>query len=411
MTATELATAPADPAAGLFRSITGWEHEGEPRELSSVDRGAEGLVRWFDIGRPSSVGEVLSVLEPVCDGLTAEMVEDLLTPDDEPHGVTYGDGKIRLASSFEAGVRRANCHTRRGEAEDAGDLVIKPVELLANDNWLITCWHPTRVFAGAKRLEDEPAKGPGAELFERVKSRWMCGPAHSPGDLGVLVMHELALSYASTHRALSGWLEDWELGLYIDDDSNHETLPKLWGEMAVLRDWLNPLNRPGLRVDLDRAWLRATDHNAVIEVDKRVDRALANLAELGATLRSSFQVLHVQQAQEEREQSERTQHRVEIMAAAFLIPTLVVGFYGANTWIPGQNQHWGFEVMVAALVLLSLGGAALVRYWQRQQAAQTERLKAERARLKSELMRARTPESAMATDAANHTVELRLEER
>jgi Mg2+ and Co2+ transporter CorA len=266
-------------------------------------------------------------------------------------------------------------------------LVIRPVELLANDNWLITCWHPARIFVGAKLVSAEPATGPRPELFEHVARRWVRGPGRSSGDLGVLILHELALTYAPAHRALSRWLEDWELGLYVEDDPNHETLPKLWGEMAVLRDWLNPLNKSGLRTDLDRAWLTATDHDSVIEVDKRVDRALANLAELGGKLRSSFQVLHVQQAQEEREQGERTQHRIEIMAAAFLIPTLVVGFYGANTWIPGQGKRWGFEVMVAALVLLSLGGAALVRYWHKQQAAQTAKLKQERARLRSQLTR------------------------
>jgi len=58
--------------------------------------------------------------------------------------------------------------------------------------------------------------------------------------------------------------------------------------------------------------------------------------------------------------------RVEIGAAAFLIPTLVVGFYGANTWVPGQGSHWGFWVMLAALIALSLLGVGLVLRWQRR---------------------------------------------
>jgi hypothetical protein len=386
MTVTDRRVLTAPTAWNLFR-ITGWAPGSTPGGLTLAEATDERLVRWFDIERAASVAEVLATLQPICAGLTGEMIEDLLTPDDEPLGVRYGDGRIRLASSFEAHARRADTPSQRGEAQEAGELAIRPVELLANDNWLITCWHPTRVFAGANRLADEPASGPPAELFERVAHRWACGPGRSSGDLGVLILHELALSYAPTHRALSAGLVDWELGLYVDDKPNQEALPRLWGEMAVFRDWLNPLNRPGLRTDIERAWLTATDHQAVIEVDNRIDRALANLAELAAKLRSSFQVLYVQQAQEEREQSERTQHRIEIMAAAFLIPTLVVGFYGANTWIPGQGKQWGFWVMVTALLVLSLGGAALVRYWHTQQRAQTEKLKRERSRLKAQLMR------------------------
>ncbi len=49
----------------------------------------------------------------------------------------------------------------------------------------------------------------------------------------------------------------------------------------------------------------------------------------------------MQTAEEARSRKERTQHRVELIAAIFLVPTLVVGFYDANTWVPGQGRHWG----------------------------------------------------------------------
>jgi hypothetical protein len=29
----------------------------------------------------------------------------------------------------------------------------------------------------------------------------------------------------------------------------------------------------------------------------------------------------------------------------------VVGFYGANTWVPGQGRHWGFYVMLGVLIV------------------------------------------------------------
>lgn len=158
--------------------------------------------------------------------------------------------------------------------------------------------------------------------------------------------------------------------------------------MAVLRDWLGPLNRAGLRADLGKAWLAATVHSEVIAVDDRVDEALDDLEKLSDTLRSSFNVLHFQQAEEQRARTEQMQHRIELLAAIFLVPTLVVGFYGANTWIPGQQAHWGFYVMVGALLFFSVATVGLLLRWQRTQAGQAQRDADERARIRDDLLRA-----------------------
>jgi Mg2+ and Co2+ transporter CorA len=201
-------------------------------------------------------------------------------------------------------------------------------------------------------------------------------------------MNELALTYAPAHRALFSWLEEWELSLYVDDAlDNQDELPELWGLMAVMRDWLNPLNHPGLRADIGKSWLVATDHKAVIEVDDRVDKALAGLAKLSERLRQSFGLLHLEQSEEQREHSERMQRRIEIAAAVFLVPTLVVGFYGANTWVPGQGKHWGFWVMVIVLVLLSLAALLGVLYLQRRSGKTAREASSERRRVRTELLR------------------------
>jgi Mg2+ and Co2+ transporter CorA len=222
----------------------------------------------------------------------------------------------------------------------------------------------------------------------RPAARWKRSPGQLPGDLGISVMHELALTYAPTHRALYAWLEDWELSLYIEDDlNNHEQLPELWGLMAVLRDWLNPLNKAGLRADIDKAWLPVSDHAAVIEVDERIDKALAELGRLSDTLRQSFGLLHMEQAEEQRRHSERMQRRIELLAAIFLLPTFIVGFYGANTWVPGQGRHWGFYVMVAALVVLGTLVVGYVLRAHRRTEAARKAATAERKRIREQLLR------------------------
>jgi Mg2+ and Co2+ transporter CorA len=173
-------------------------------------------------------------------------------------------------------------------------------------------------------------------------------------------MHELALTYAPAHRRLHAALEEWELRLYdaggefgdVSEEEEHR-LHDLWGARARLRDWLNPLNVPGLRSDPDKAWLPTANHEEVVAVDERIDKALAALSKLGETLRSSLHLLHIKKSEAQRERNEELQWRLQLLATIFIVPTVIVGFYGANTWVPGEHRHWGFLVMVVAIFVLT----------------------------------------------------------
>jgi Mg2+ and Co2+ transporter CorA len=384
-----MATATAHSVgATAVRRCSLWRPGDPPVDVEASDSSTVDGVLWFDVaGSPEAAPKLLEQLRPSCPGITLEMLADLLEPDPEPEGAPYDDGSIRLASSFSVKAKRAKRKAARGSAQRAGVLIFQPVELLAADGWLVTCWHPTQPFAGSERAEPGE-RGTSDEVFGKAAARWAGGSARTGGDLGTLVMRELALSYKPAVRGLEGWLEDWELSLYVEDDlSNPDELSRLWGEMAVLRDWLKALNRPGLRADADIAWLPVGDPRLVIDVDDLVDKALDLLRSLAQTLRSSFGVLHVQLAEEERERREGIQRRVELAAAIFLVPTLIVGFYGANTWVPGQQRHWGFWVMVAILVAASVAVVVGLLRWHSRQAAEAERDLAERRRQHAELVR------------------------
>lgn len=357
-----------DTAAGVqgedkpecFVSATVWAEGRGPREYDETGSGTAGGVRWFDLASTAAAEEVFDLLNPVCPGLEREMLTDLMLRDDVPENRGWHEGAVRLASSFAV---------YSPEARDAGGLkpvftssaeaVYEAVELLAGEDWLITRWHDACLYRGANRIEDGLPPASREVLRAAVAKRWVAGHGRTAGDLGVLAMHELALTYAPTHRRFHMALEKWELNLYgtggegQPDEADERRLRDLWGACARLRDWLNPLNVPGVRRDPDKAWLPAADHDEVVAMDKRIDDALHELSKLSETLRNSFHLLHIQKSEQQRERSERLQRRIEILAPIFVVPTLIVGFYGANTWVPGEHRQWGFWVMVAAILVLT----------------------------------------------------------
>jgi Mg2+ and Co2+ transporter CorA len=344
---------------------TVWRPAQGPATLDLETPGFDGGIAWFDVRSNGDAAELFEFLGPRCDGLTLSMVSDLLEPDRRPQGERYGDGELRLASTFAVYPTKTK-NDLEGDWScplPSADLIYQPVELLSNGDWLLTCWHPREKYRGYDRVGDPQSPRRHPEIARGVEKRWCAKNASTAADLGVLVMHELALTYAPAHRQLYAALEDWELKLYGLTGEQDETgeidadTPRaLWSARARLLDWLGPLNIPGLNEDLDKAWLPATDHDEVKLVDKRVDKALDALKTLGVNLRSGFHSLQAQTAERQRERNEVRQQRIERLATLFLIPTLIVGLAGANTWIPGQQRHWGFEALLVFMFVATAMG-------------------------------------------------------
>jgi hypothetical protein len=375
-------------------------------EPGEADPGAG--VRWIDIDisdaeprdpaeRDRTAAELSTLVGSLCGGqLEQPMLADLLGCRTRPEQHSYAGGRVQLFVAFEAETAEI------GEADDgtgtsptARMLICQPVGFLAGDGWIITCWHHRQGYQGAVKIPAIGSPKPHDNIFDAVAQRWQHGPARTAGDLGVLIFNELALSYGPAHRRVYAWLETWELTLYLDGDIDgrrqvvdRTTLPDLWGTMAVLRDWLSPLDRAGLHADIGKAWFwGCTDHEAIKNVDDRIDRALMGLRDLGTTLRSSFGLLHIQIAEEQQRRSERLGRLVEYVTAAVLIPGLVVGFFGANTTLPGGGTWWGFWVMLAAMVVLGFGSLAALRLLRRRQAAESASSMDDRARARAGLAR------------------------
>lgn len=329
-------------------------------------------MRWFDVVLPAGWHEAQEAAAGVLEALAAEVRE--FGGVGVSAAMLAGLVRGRLEQSDEAvDVRGIDAFAVEAWADDKADpggsagLVFQPVALLSGPGWLLSCWRERSIHRGAETVGRAPASS-HEDLRAAVARAWENGPGRTAGDLGVLVMDQLALTYGPAHRTLYAWLEDWELALYLpasegDGPVDRETLPELWGAMALLRRHLGRLNLPGKRRDITRAWFAdCTDQKAVNNVDDRINRALSRLRELGDTLRASFAVLQARLAEADRERGERLERTVEFVAAAFLLPTLVVGFFGANTKIPGAGTWWGFWVMIGAMLALGVGTFVTLRH-------------------------------------------------
>jgi hypothetical protein len=337
---------------------------GEPPALGEGGPAPAGSVSWVDLEPElTDPARLLETLAKDCPGLDREMAADLVSGELNPEGRSYLDGRVRLVTAVDIQTETIGPADNRRRC-----VVIQPVDILASEGWMVTRWEPRRVFMNGERLDDLAAEPP-AEVIAGVSRRWQGGTGRGAGDLGVLLMHELALRYAPAHRNLYHWLEEWELGLYGEGGEREvdpEALRGLWRSMALMRDWISPLNKIGMREDIGLAWLPATDATEVNEVDDRIDRALSSLRELAATMRSSFALLHSQLEEEAHDRTDRLQRQLGYLATLLLIPTLVVGFYGANTYVPGQGQRSGLYVMAVVIVVLTILGLIAFRGWQRR---------------------------------------------
>src|SRR4051794_27917317 len=333
-----------------------------------------GAVAHFDVPHGADPVAVYDALRPICGAdLTFDMVEDLLDPDELPKIERHDEaGRIRAVSAFSASAS--------GPAPDAGvssgRLTFNLVEFLANDHWLVTCSHRAKSYAGTSAHEEgHSSAGTCEQIVDDVARRWCSARYQTAGDLGVLFLHEMTCTYSDTWRELMAWLDQWERRLYDDPHVEQQTLKDLRALSSEFRSRLNALNVP--QDEAGSAWFSGVSDPLIAKrADRHIDRALDALDRLGDMLRSAFGLLQanatayqLEVAQKQQKETEGLQRKLELVTVLFLVPTLIAGTWGENTWVPGQGRPWGFVLTVVTMVT----GAALAWLWLESRRSRRER--------------------------------------
>jgi Mg2+ and Co2+ transporter CorA len=334
-------------------------------------------VRRFDVDADCDPNELLSYLQQHCDdSITAEMVEDLLKADHQPKVHEYQSGEKTLRSVSVVGVEAGEVEEtdrRADAATTTGRLTFQLVEFLVGQDWLVTCWHPSRTCTGINH-EKGGNPLPKDQILELTRISWAKGRGHTGGDLGLCFARALVDTYPQAHRQVEAWLEQWEFRSFKNLEAAEKTsLMNMLSLVGEFRRRLVAFNH-ARRVTADKTWFpNVSDPEAAERLDDVLDRALRNLKLLFETVRSDMELMTMQaladQAQTAREQRDASEHlrgQLEKAAALLLVPALIAGIYGANTKLPGYGEWFGFIVM---LILMILSAAAALWYIRKRDRA------------------------------------------
>jgi hypothetical protein len=177
-----------------------WTPGEEPRVLPLPELEGAAAVRWVDIHHAQlRSARSLGTLNRVCDGtLTQRMARDLATPRRFPAAGTYEPTTIRMTAGFL--VRHLQLDADERDSIGPVASVLKPVQLLVGDGWLLSAWLPPRLFrgSGAALRADPDGDDPG-HLHRTVAASWPESGSDTANGLAELIRRELEV--ASGHRS------------------------------------------------------------------------------------------------------------------------------------------------------------------------------------------------------------------
>ncbi len=173
------------------------------------------------------------------------------------------------------------------------------------------------------------------------------------------------------------WVEGWEASFYSSDD----TAVSLDGPNRELRNTSSMIVEFRRRVSaldharrstVDKAWFprltelptekgKGKDNHQVQALLSSLETARDKFDLLLVEIRADMDLLMLQSTSNSQQSADRLQDKLAKVTGLVLVPTLVAGLFGANTALPGQGHWFGFDLMVALMIISALAVYLAIR--------------------------------------------------
>ena len=349
------------------------------RSRGAADPDAPGIA-WIDVSysgssvAPQQLSGVLKQIRPRAK-VSSEMLKNLLAADDRPAVTTFGNERSRIRGMSVVAVVSAQQAGSAGEVPPL-DVIVQPIELLVGPDWLVTCWQApyVRTTVAADRGTTEDRRQLLHEPFlARVEQEFLepgAPGSATAGDLGLAFVRGVVDTYDASLRLMHAWTSQWRrLHASGAGTSSSHPIAELSGMVSELAAAASALLNA--RHDTrDRTWLAGLSELRSFEGGQPVKSQVEKLEEHLRRTQDNAEKLEERVSRDLQaaalRSNERTQNFIQVVTGVLLIPTLVVGFFGANTALPGQGSWTGFALMVLLMATsITAGLAAYVRTQRR----------------------------------------------
>jgi Mg2+ and Co2+ transporter CorA len=322
---------------------------------------------WLDVNVNAEIADVVAALSTRRVKMTQAMVEDLLEADAQGKITVHADPRdAPLGLSFH-GVKASEGGGRL-DSSKTGSLQFQLVEAVVTPTWLVTCFHSGTTNNGVDIHQlDEPPLGAVRDLVARECTRRTV--VTGPTVLLALIEH-MAVSHLDAQSQLEAWLESWELEFFRDlEQTERATISHL---LVLLNETRRRLGEFELVLRTGERRLAEQDAGdpAVVNVQSTLEDCRDRVQAMLGRLRADIDLLTMNgisrqtaDAEASRRAEDELRKQLEKVTALLLVPSLVIGFFGANTAIPGAGTWWGLILMLG---LACMSSAAVYTFLYRR---------------------------------------------
>jgi len=364
--------------------------EGGVSQLSN-ERPVDGAVAWVDIDLSAippaeHQAHLREILEGLNDNwntgldeeLLEEAVEDLNNCDEWPEMRAMGPArKLSLTCLIPLDPNAEGSRHAQVINPPPPLLYASRVEIVLTVDWVVSAWHPIeRITQSADQSAPIPDEINSLRnlMLAVVADTVETDELSTGGDLGIALIRGSLATFSGHRKDLHKRLDDWEHIYYekhFGDDAEDEdqdttkgardstrTLAEIHAAGVDLSRELDHLTAPRDRAAIHWVGKKTTSPEGTLAgeiYDQKIDRYRISLRDIRDRVRAGLDLSHSVESTARDAAARKRDSFIAKVAAVFLAPTLIAGFYGINTNYPDSGTTRGTVEAIVLMILSAVG--------------------------------------------------------